>query len=618
MEKHVRRYAIAFILIFIFTLAWGENAVVAADTASGRLTKPTPFRNHHSTIPIELSSWFQALFNNSLSPVLAACTIAPPAVKIMPLGDSITKGVYGSGYPETRQDAEIGGYRLPLYVSLRNSGYNVDFVGSEQAGNAYPNFDVDHEGHPGYRDSRVASNVYNWLVAEPAEIILLHIGTNSLNSNPADVEDILDEIKRYKQDNPGTSITTVVARIIDRIPRDPTTTAFNDNVVAMINGRDDQNTIVVVDMENGAGIVYDFSHNGGDMADDLHPYATGYEKMADQWLATIDGLDLTSCFLPPKIHSNPITQVTVGHTYNYPVVASGNPALDYELITYPEGMSINSTSGLITWAPGVTGSFNVTVQVGNGVSPAARQSFTLQVVEPGLSITMTPPVQQVNKNGTANFTVAITNSGTVTLSDISVSAPNAPDCNRTGLGSLDPGNSITPYACSLGAVTADRNVIATVAAKDPVNATVVGTSNLALVDVLPTITLVQQNPADVTHPAPGGPVDFTLKVTNTSSEAVTLTSLWNSTMGELTDPGNARVSTTTCNADTAVAAGNSYTCEVTATFTGNWGTTYEVFIEATAEDDEGNVVTDDAGGTKVSIIEPPVKYIYLPSVQKNP
>ena len=383
--KKMRRYTITFILLLMFTLVWGGDAAVAAAGTSGRQTRSIPSHSYHSLISSDYSNWLYALLNNSLPQGLAACTPSPPVTRIMPLGDSITKGVYGSDYPETRPDSEIGGYRLPLYVELRNGGYSVDFVGGESAGSAYSSFDVNHEGHPGYRDSRVATNIYDWLVDTPADIILLHIGTNSLNSDPADVEDILDEIKRYRQDHPGTQITTVVARIIDRIPPDPTTTAFNDNVAAMIDGRDDKNTIIGVDMENGAGIVYDFSHNGGDMADDLHPYATGYAKMANQWLATIDGLGLTSCLLPPLIHATSTT-ANVGQPFTYPVLASGNPAPTFELIAYPEHMTINLTTGVIDWTPGAAGAFDVTVRATNSEG-YDQETFTVTVAN-----VPTPPV----------------------------------------------------------------------------------------------------------------------------------------------------------------------------------------------------------------------------------
>ncbi|MCB0212550.1 MAG: hypothetical protein KDJ52_24615, partial [Anaerolineae bacterium] len=208
-------------------------------------------------------------------------------IRIMPLGDSITHGVYGSGSfggsGDPRPDSEIPGYRQPLYNMLTNVGYDVDFVGSLQAGEAIvPAFDADHEGHRGKPDSFIAANVYDFLDANPADIILLHIGTNLLDSSPDDVENILNEIDSYEAFS-NTSITVVLARIINRNTYSQTTTDFNDNVEAMALARiaagDD---IVIVDMEDGAGLDYDIQPDG-DMGDNLHPYETGYAKIAQVW-----------------------------------------------------------------------------------------------------------------------------------------------------------------------------------------------------------------------------------------------------------------------------------------------------------------------------------------------
>ena len=47
--------------------------------------------------------------------------------------------------------------------------------------------------------------------------------------------------------------------------------------------------IVLVDMQNDAGINYDNQSAGGDMWDDVHPFETGYTKMADLWYSGLDG-----------------------------------------------------------------------------------------------------------------------------------------------------------------------------------------------------------------------------------------------------------------------------------------------------------------------------------------
>ncbi len=200
----------------------------------------------------------------------------------MPCGDSITYDNY-SGDP--RPLDERTSYRWPLWLMLESGCYNVDFVGDTLAGQAmYPPFDPDNSGHPGWTDSQIASNIYNWLQAEHADIVLLHIGTNALDPSPAQVEDILDEIDRYEADH-DTTVTVLLARIINRISYSSTTTQFNDNVEAMAldrvtNPSNDAypDAIVMVDMEDGAGIDY-----SADMVDNLHPNHRGYQKMAALW-----------------------------------------------------------------------------------------------------------------------------------------------------------------------------------------------------------------------------------------------------------------------------------------------------------------------------------------------
>ena len=221
------------------------------------------------------------------------------AIRIMPLGDSITQGSSSGAVPDN-SDYWIS-YRQALRDSLVSADYEIDYVGSLTSGGAVLN-DPQHEGHGGWRADMVANSIYGWLQNNPADIILVHIGTNDLNTNSddtsaADIKDLLDEIDRY-EDNHGASITVVLARIINTsnhiCPDGSYTTTFNNNVAAMALDRvNNQNNpaypdkIVMVDMECGAGFDYGvdatppYSH---DMNDILHPNQNGYEKMADVWL----------------------------------------------------------------------------------------------------------------------------------------------------------------------------------------------------------------------------------------------------------------------------------------------------------------------------------------------
>jgi len=199
-------------------------------------------------------------------------------ITIMPLGDSITEGWETISVPPEN----MNGYRKELFNHLTTSGYDIDFVGSLENGSFV---DTHHEGHGGWTDGQIADNVYTFLNGNPADIVLLHIGTNQLSTSPSDVEDILNEIDRWETDS-GKTVLVILAKIINReghvCPAPSTTTTFNSNVEAMALSRSDDR-LVLVDMECSAGLNY-----LSDMADYLHPNPTGYAKMADQWFT--DGL----------------------------------------------------------------------------------------------------------------------------------------------------------------------------------------------------------------------------------------------------------------------------------------------------------------------------------------
>jgi hypothetical protein len=164
-------------------------------------------------------------------------------VRIMPLGDSIT-------YDNRRKDMRPVGvriaYRYELYRLLKSAGYAFDFVGSENAGERYLGTEMDdNAGFPGIKDEQLArliSTGYSelstnqitlgpYLETYPADIILLHIGTNGVEASPDGVEVILDYIR-----DSDPEVYIVVARIIDRYPHSAVTTTFNDNVEAMVKG----------------------------------------------------------------------------------------------------------------------------------------------------------------------------------------------------------------------------------------------------------------------------------------------------------------------------------------------------------------------------------------------
>jgi hypothetical protein len=187
-----------------------------------------------------------------------------------------------------------------LWDKLVSAGYDIDFVGSLNSGSALF-ADGDHEGHTGWTDDEIvngrpitdpgAGKLEDWLVDDQPDIVLLHIGTNSLDPSPDQVKDILNVIDAYSTDT-WVILALIIKRSCDPYappcPGDDDTTDFNDAVLFMANGRSGDK-IVIVDMEDGAGIDYR-RQPAGDMWDDLHPfqYGIGYAKMADEWFSALE------------------------------------------------------------------------------------------------------------------------------------------------------------------------------------------------------------------------------------------------------------------------------------------------------------------------------------------
>ncbi|GJL64881.1 MAG: hypothetical protein NPIRA04_35350 [Nitrospirales bacterium] len=209
-----------------------------------------------------------------------------PQSTIMLLGDSLTKGCC-----QVPPACDIG-YRHTLYHKLKQADYLVNFVGSlthPQDDCALPDilFDFDRE-HEGYYDKTadwIRDRVEGFLQTNPAQIVLLHIGTNDLRSGQdpseivTEVSQILDEIDQYSRD-----VTVVLARIINKVPTSSLYNHYNALLAAMAQTRlAEGDKLIVVDMENGTGINYHLDDDGGDFVDAFHLSKTGYAKMADAW-----------------------------------------------------------------------------------------------------------------------------------------------------------------------------------------------------------------------------------------------------------------------------------------------------------------------------------------------
>jgi lysophospholipase L1-like esterase len=203
-------------------------------------------------------------------------------VRVMPLGDSITDGY-----------TVPGGYRIGLWQRLANDGHPTDFVGSLSNGPAALG-DHDHEGHSGWRIDQLDTDITGWIQQANPRTILLHIGTNDIGQNydvgnaPARLSALID---RIRADAPQVQL--FVAQII------PTADAANEQKTQTFNA-----ALPAIVAQKGPLTHLVDMHSAvttADLADGLHPNATGYDKMAARWYSALQSVpgSLTTLTAPP-------------------------------------------------------------------------------------------------------------------------------------------------------------------------------------------------------------------------------------------------------------------------------------------------------------------------------
>lgn len=315
----------------------------------------------------------------SLAPIFTFNVAASlPSARIMPLGDSITVG-----YPGAE------GYRKILYQGLEDSGFIVNFVGSQKNGTA---FDTDHEGHLGYEANQISDNIIGWLNATSPDVVLLHTGTNDIDKGQTasdvtdEVSSILDKIDSWESSH-NSVVVVVLARIILRSNetiKNQTTMAFNNDLQQMalnrISSKGDK--IVVVDMENAL----DYST---DLVDHLHPTSGGYSKMADVWLSALSNI--------------------LGYTLSLNHVGNGQVTVNPQGSVYAYGTSVNLTAvadegwTFSGWSDALTGSTNpaqITIDNNKTVTATFTQIQYMLTVSTNLGTTNPPTGDNSYPSGT--------------------------------------------------------------------------------------------------------------------------------------------------------------------------------------------------------------------------
>jgi len=173
------------------------------------------------------------------------------------------------------------------------------------------------------------------------------------------------------------------------------------------------------------------------------------KKLLGVLLLGLISISLTGCLPgilpdtnnPPVITPTPDATITVGETFNYPVEATDPDGddLTYSLITNPPtNMAIGPTTGVISWTPSATGSFEVVVEVSDGKS-SDNESFTV-TVSPALigpsNVDLTPLTATVGVEYIGTVTATPGDNTTLTFS--LVGTPSGMEISTAGVITWTP------------------------------------------------------------------------------------------------------------------------------------------------------------------------------------
>jgi lysophospholipase L1-like esterase len=202
------------------------------------------------------------------------CPMNGSPCKILPLGDSITRGAKSSN------DA---GYRSQLFKLIVAANQKVTFTGSltngptQESGQPFPRM---HEGHSGWTINQLSPLIPSPGLDGKPSIILLHIGTNDIGSrDPTGMATRLDAlVDKLAQNAPDALI--VVAQITPARTDNDIRDAYNAKIPGIVQSHAAKGRHVIsVDMNK--------LPMSGLNSDGVHPNDQGYAYMAGIWHAAI-------------------------------------------------------------------------------------------------------------------------------------------------------------------------------------------------------------------------------------------------------------------------------------------------------------------------------------------
>ncbi|NRA36545.1 MAG: G-D-S-L family lipolytic protein [Planctomycetes bacterium] len=208
-------------------------------------------------------------------------------INILPLGDSITQGGKNNRAEYT--------YRHPLFCMLKDDAVDFDYVGSMTKGlhgdAKWPDykgqaFDLDHEGHYGWKTKAVQEKLVGWSKkwAAAPDIVLIHLGTNDQKS-PDLQADVIAPMKImvefFRSQNPR--VVVLIAQLNFNGGTAVTLRPMYDALCAELNTDESP----VASVHGYKGWNENPKHQETHTFDWAHPNPHGQKKMAEDFYAAM-------------------------------------------------------------------------------------------------------------------------------------------------------------------------------------------------------------------------------------------------------------------------------------------------------------------------------------------
>jgi hypothetical protein len=212
------------------------------------------------------------------------------AVKIMPVGDSLTSG-----------HKHYVSYRYDLWFDLIDAGFDVDFVGYLKNTADGPNldwypeylttFDRDHEGHWGFQTDEMVRIAKNSSIKHQPDIVLLLAGVNDIyNLGASGVSNarfgLRDIIEGIRSSVPGVTILLGLKSPVNHQNSefiDP----LNDAIATVASDLDtNESPVILVDHYTGFDI-------GSMTMDGIHHNLVGEAWIAENWFEVLANIMTT-------------------------------------------------------------------------------------------------------------------------------------------------------------------------------------------------------------------------------------------------------------------------------------------------------------------------------------